>query len=393
MQITPPPMQATPAYSGRGPVPPLRAVRGLSIVELLVSITIGLLVVGAVLYVYLGSRGSYRTNKSTSRIQESGRFGLDAILHDVREVGYIGCGSRESVSTGAPIPINSIATQPLNALNPALPFATPNDAVRGYTAGSTTFPWTQPTGAVVQYRVGDVLVLRVATANPAVLVKDPDPTVPAITVANNCAGSTTGAYVMVSSCSMATLLRVTNAPPNSCNANGSAVSGGVQFVYGASMNSTTALAPGGAPVYSAASIPSAQPFDEFTYFVGQLPGRPWPALYRYSATAMSQTSTNPVLPEEISDHIENMCVLYGIGANTSSNASADVVYEAADTVYANTAWADVVGVRISLLVAADELGGVDPGQKIAFCGNTITETDGRLRQVFTGTAALRDRLQ
>jgi len=53
----------------------------------MVSITIGLVVVGAMTYLYIGSKGAYRGNESLARIQEAGRFALDAITRDVRSAG------------------------------------------------------------------------------------------------------------------------------------------------------------------------------------------------------------------------------------------------------------------------------------------------------------------
>ena len=74
---------------------------GLTLIELMVSIVIGLAVVGAVTYVYVGSRGAYRGNESLARVQEAGRFGLDSITRDVRRSGALGCGSLVSVGNVA----------------------------------------------------------------------------------------------------------------------------------------------------------------------------------------------------------------------------------------------------------------------------------------------------
>ncbi len=372
--------------------------RGLTLVELMVSITIGLLIVGAVLYVYLGSRGAYRTSKSSSRVQEAGRFGLDAMMRDVRLTGFIGCGSRVSLANFQPQQIYQIANPPLN-------FSTPQQAILGYAAtsyaASGTVPsWSPPATLQVPWYRGDVLTLRVSTGTPALMAKDPDPAIPAIFLANNCSRIKTGDYVLVSSCTMTTVLRVSNAPPATPDActgtnvpveidhaatavNGKIVNGNPP------LNSTALLPPGPGPtsVLSTRARASAQPFDEVTYYVGQLAGRPAPALYRYSAANEAS--------EEIIDHVENMSIVYGVDAG-----GGNVVFSTADQVTAAGEWDKVISVRVSLLAVGDELGAVDPGQTLAFgalnasiAPATLSFTDTRLRQVFTATGALRDRLQ
>jgi len=61
-------------------------------------------VVGAVTYLYVGSRGAYRGNEGLARIQE-GRFAIDSITRDIRRSGALGCGSRLSASNGLAIQV------------------------------------------------------------------------------------------------------------------------------------------------------------------------------------------------------------------------------------------------------------------------------------------------
>lgn len=64
--------------------------RGVSLIELMVSLVIGtLLIIGAV-SVYMQSRSTYRTNESAARLQEVARYALDVIEPDVRMAGYWG---------------------------------------------------------------------------------------------------------------------------------------------------------------------------------------------------------------------------------------------------------------------------------------------------------------
>lgn len=70
-----------------------RAQRGLSLIELMISMTLGLLIILAVTYVFAGSRANYRQQEALSAVQESGRIALETITRDIRMAGYPGCGN------------------------------------------------------------------------------------------------------------------------------------------------------------------------------------------------------------------------------------------------------------------------------------------------------------
>lgn len=80
------------------PRPMLRSrQRGLTLVELMIGIVLGLLVISAVLYVFAGSRASYRHQESFSAVQESGRIALEVLARDIRMAGNPGCGNLGSI--------------------------------------------------------------------------------------------------------------------------------------------------------------------------------------------------------------------------------------------------------------------------------------------------------
>ena len=68
-----------------------RRQAGLTLIELMIGLMIGLIVIGAVLYVFLGSRLTYKYNDAMGRIQENGRIAIDMISQDLRMTGFIGC--------------------------------------------------------------------------------------------------------------------------------------------------------------------------------------------------------------------------------------------------------------------------------------------------------------
>lgn len=65
-------------------------VRGLTLIELMVALTIGsILVVGAV-YVYSQSSATYRTNELAARLQDQARYVISVIEPDLELAGYYG---------------------------------------------------------------------------------------------------------------------------------------------------------------------------------------------------------------------------------------------------------------------------------------------------------------
>jgi type IV pilus assembly protein PilW len=67
-----------------------RRQHGLSLVELLVAMTIGLVLIGGAVYVYTQSRNSFGVNESVARLQETARYAMSVIEPDVRMGGFWG---------------------------------------------------------------------------------------------------------------------------------------------------------------------------------------------------------------------------------------------------------------------------------------------------------------
>lgn len=83
----------------RGPLNPrsvaqLRGQRGVTLIELLVSLVIGGLLIAGAVSVYMQSRNTYRVTESAARLQEVARYALDTIEPDVRMAGFWGLTNR-----------------------------------------------------------------------------------------------------------------------------------------------------------------------------------------------------------------------------------------------------------------------------------------------------------
>ena len=66
--------------------------RGLSLVELMISITLGMVAVAGAISIYLANRSSYKTVEGVARLQENARFAVEYLGRDLREAGGMACG-------------------------------------------------------------------------------------------------------------------------------------------------------------------------------------------------------------------------------------------------------------------------------------------------------------
>ncbi|GAC1620890.1 MAG: PilW family protein [Nevskia sp.] len=64
--------------------------QGLSLIELMIAITLGLLVLTALLSVFVQNNRSFRQNDALAEMQDSARFGLDALARDLSMAGFYG---------------------------------------------------------------------------------------------------------------------------------------------------------------------------------------------------------------------------------------------------------------------------------------------------------------
>lgn len=65
-----------------------RPQHGVTLVELMIAIAIGLLILVAIAQVYMGSFNTQRTQDDMARLQETGRFAFNLIGRAVRQAGY-----------------------------------------------------------------------------------------------------------------------------------------------------------------------------------------------------------------------------------------------------------------------------------------------------------------
>ena len=84
---------------------PARAVRGFSLIELMTSITIGLLILAGLASVFVNSSTANREMRNTSEQIENGRYAIEMLTQDIRHAGFYGeLSTLPTVPAAAPDP-------------------------------------------------------------------------------------------------------------------------------------------------------------------------------------------------------------------------------------------------------------------------------------------------
>ena len=334
--------------------------KGFSLVELMVSITIGLILLAGVLSIFFSSRVTFSTNERTARLQENGRVALDLMTHDIRSAGYQGC------ARGVPIN-NRLATPIATTWNYIFPVqGSENTAgVLDPVLGVTLSP------AVVDD--SDVIVVRAATRDgrSTRLETSMGSLTDALTVLNTGTGTLGAGVYMISDCNAADIFQVTGYTPGT-------------------PNSTMAHAIGAAPGNQDASLgylyqagARIVPLQTIIYYVGLDPATNEPALYRKLGNiAASQLLIEGVQALQIS-----------YGEDTDNDRVANLYRPASSVVN----WNSIISVNLSMLIRSEEYGtNIDRRSytllTTAVGGKVLAAyNDRRQRMMFTTTAALRNR--
>lgn len=87
----------------------LRRQAGLSIIELMLAIGLGMVVLTAIGAIFIGSMNTYRLQEANARLQEGGRFALEVIGRSLRQAGADGNLTGTSITT---LPERSLAELP-----------------------------------------------------------------------------------------------------------------------------------------------------------------------------------------------------------------------------------------------------------------------------------------
>lgn len=321
---------------------------GLSLIELMISLTLGIFLIFGVLEVFVNSKQTYRVQDSLSRLQENARFAIDTIVTDIRGAGYIGC--------------NTLTATPPRVAASSTPITdyTLDNVFNGHqnTGGSTWVPNTLPANLGDKVDDSDIFTIQSAGRCTAPLTAEMGGTNDNITIAaDNPCGFERDAVVMVSDCNSSDIFRISNTVGTSGSLN-------PENDLGSSYLASTAG--------EVISVKSA------TYFIRN--DNDVPTLFMLDNNKAAGDD-NPIA---LIEGVENIQIQFGIDNN--NDGTPDQYENAAN----DTNWPDVVTSRITLLMRTIEPVGADDFD-FDVGGTTATLGGGFLRKSFVSTVQLRNR--
>lgn len=360
-----------------------RAQQGMTLVELMVALVIGLLLLAGVIQIFLSNRAAFSFNEGLARLQENGRFATDTLSMRARMAGYLGCLS------GVPVTNNLNTTNPL-AFDleeglfgyEAVGTAPDDEFDAGSANPANSSVGTDWVGSLDAGLIGDVIpgsdVLIIRNASPdSYTLLTPFNDADKVYVDADAAAFFAGGIGVVSDCQKASVFQLTSIA--------SEAGGGISLAHTAG-----AYTPGNAlaawdtdQLYAAGA--EMRHAETWIYYVGAGSGGA-PALFQRRLQLTG--TTVDLVAEELVDAVDTMQVLYGVDA-AGDGAVDDYV-----TANAVTDWNTVVSVRVGLLLRAPDEYGTETDKQVYNVNETLFDPvdDRRVREVFTTTIAIRNRL-
>lgn len=358
-------MSATAPSSKRGSMRLAARMAGLSLIELMIAMTISLVVLAAVGWIYQGTMRTYRTQDAISRMQEGARYAFEVIGKDLRMAGTAGCSYQTNTNV-----LTSYQTDWYKNL-----FEKPISSLEQDGAA----------GEVTEF--SDALSVLRADVGHEYIVSSDDSGTATFTLTAAPQGVAAGQLMVATDCNHAAVFQA------------SAVAGSTITHAASGLNSSQNLG----TTYAAGS--RLYRLSAVQYYVANNAAGV-PSLFRLEPEGAAATLT----PEELVEGVEDLQVTFGVDSSATPDGTAD--YYTADPAFpgipyltgawidsdaalganAKERWARVVSVRISLLMRSVEDRVVPVKQHYNFNGTTdITAPDLRLRKVFTHVIKLRNR--
>ncbi len=329
-----------------------RFQRGMSLVELMVGMLIGLFLVLGVGQIFVNNSTTFRMQEGMARVQEGGRYGMQRIASSIRGAGFFGCAGLGIVTP------NVIATSPPSDLSPI----TGNTPIGGLDDA--------PSGNAYGAAVGtDVVTLRGAGDAGVGLTGKVTMRGANILVVNGYKQFAVNDLLLITDCATADLFKATE------------VSGSttvkIKHKNTDSKNTSNKLSK---PYGKDAIVLKLFTFSYFVKDTGRDNYRGEDILSLYVKDNIDDTDY------ELVEGVSDLQVLYGV--DTDANRTADRYMDATAVGNASN-WGGVVSARISLLVdSVDDA--LATTATSTFLGNS-TSSSRRLKKEFTGLFVLRNR--
>jgi type IV pilus assembly protein PilW len=331
-----------------------QTMRGLSLIELMIALLLGLLVVAGAGTIFLSNKRAYGATESLGRVQENARVAFELMARDIREAGASLCGNDVQVAN-----ILNDQTSPW--------WLSWGEGVHGYT-GASTDPMVNParaygTGAGERVLGTDALDMK-GMADLGILVSSKMPPNSANIDVNTVSGINNNDVLMICDGSQMTIFQVTQTPAGlKIQKNpGNGTPGNCTKGMGSPVN---CKGPGTDYLYGPNSIIAAP--RGLRWYVGYNGRNGGKSLYRSTLKYVSDTSLTDV-PQEIAEGVSDMKLSF------LSGLSGGTAYQVAS---AGTDWTKVTAVQIGLTLQGND---------------KVSTSSGVLQRQLTHVVTLRNRL-
>jgi type IV pilus assembly protein PilW len=358
----------------------MNRVRGFSLVELMVAITLAMIVTAGVISVFVGSRSAFEATSGTAALTDGGRFALNFISNSIRGAGYMSCTTAPNMqgilSAGSPLAFGfNEALQGFEAVGTgpgpgyALAATPVGDTSTGDWVGGLDTALTGSANPPIQNN--DVLVARSTLPNSQTVYVSAILDGASTFTVNTQGSLLAGQLAVISDCTKGVVFQISGLAPPGANA------------------VITHNAGGGSPGNATATFPlsfspgaQVTPVDTVVYYIGvgaDGDGALW---------ALDLNAGGGFTPSEIVPDIEAMQILYGLDTTKTQQVTE---YVTADLV---PDFNTVMSVKVALLAASAPGSAHPTGTKTYnLLGTLVTApNDTRSRQVFEETIAVRNAL-
>lgn len=329
--------------------------RGLTLVELMVALVLGLIVSVAVFTLFVSTLKSNNTHSHLSRLQESARFALHQMQTDLRMTGFRSCLGRKGSTA------ETDTTADVNLISGIQYHNDFDQPIQGFHAQGSS--WTPALDASISSasptQDSDIITVRFASGQGVHLSATMANGTADIPVLGNPDNLTTADDLLIADCAQSTVFKPTSLSATS-------------IAHTTSGNTSDNLG----RAYGTDAI--VMPIKTVTYFVA-------PSQDISNGLSLWR-KTNASAAEELADNIEQLKILY---AEDSDGDLAPDRYVTANQV---ADMKNVIAIKLMLLARTldDDLSAA--GQQYTFNGVKVsTPTDKYIRRVYNMTVTIRNR--
>lgn len=324
---------------------------GVSLIELMIALVLGLVVTGAAIAMFLTNRQTYIASENVGRMQENARTAFELMSRDLREAAGNACGAG--------------ITSTVNVLDPgagSLPwYADFAGGIRGYNGATAFADAAFGTGAAQRVAGTDAIEIK-SSFSSNVTIESHNPSSAQFKVNTINHGLAPGDIAMACDSNHAAIFQVTNASPGTNDTivhnTGEASPGNCTKGLGSPLNCGSPLGTSyefGCAFGGAGGIDCTDPKNRWTAIIAKLKATRWFIGYNgrggkslYQGVLRNSGGALVVDTNEITEGVDAMTLEY--------LTDGGVAYAPAG---AGTDWSRVTAVRLSLHIAGQDKIGTD----------------------------------